>query len=650
MISEIKNRRQANVAQALSMLDLAASSDLETKRSLLSIAARCLLDPRVARRWVELAQQETDGALRRAMIAALRTTPEGYVPLLISSLLVEQTRTIAIQELGRLHEAVDPLIETYRHQKRTSVKRHILAVLLQYDDPPPKILDFLSEAVSNLPTGENLARELQQAAQEIAFSNRPPQDKAEAIARLQQEFQQQILIDYEPLKAAIVDRLLRADRFDPRWLRPTEPVLVRRRVLSFLLDRPVDCSDVLANDPDPECRRLAVQVMAALGKSGPLLEAVRRDRDSSVRKAALDALDSIELDPAIVENESSPEIVGLILKRLAPLAGRSEKVRAVLLSLLGPDLKAEIAKTVYEILGRVMTRELFEMFLKTYETAREDRIRAAVLQALSTWHEPDDRLSKLYVEALKSPKPEIREWAAHGLILLPLTESNIPAVGAGAGALLELRRDTALRLAEKIVRIPRMSDDVRAALKKASRFSTDDDLRRVCRTDDIDWDEWLRRVSVEHDITGIFPAIYAAYDSNPEAATQILRAALIDPQCRSHDVSPISILEFLISKHGMDDDLCRYCLDNRFLAYLKLRPHFPELKERIWEALDASPVLLREILIMMFGDAAGDEVRKRAKPEPRWIKFLEGNILWPPAKPILAQFEKPRKGPGLADE
>ncbi len=687
MISELKNRRQANVAQAMGMLDLVESSDLETKRSLLSIAARCLNDREVALRWIQIAQQETD--LRRPMIAALqgKSIPDlkQYVALLTSSLTLESCRTLAIEELGRIlvhaPEAVDHLIEMYAHQQRTSVKRHILAVLLDVDRP--KVLDFLSAAVTQLPTGDATAREFQRAIQEIAAGDRSPQEKTDAIARLQQEFQEQVTFDYARLKLAIIDRLLRKDRFDPKWLQPAEPVSVRRRVLAHLLDRPADCNleQVLAHDPDPECRQWAVR---AITQSGPLLEAVRRDRDPQVRKAALAALESIEFDPSIIDtirNESSPENVEVILRRLAPHAARSEQVRTALLSLLGPDLKAGIAKAVYEILGRVLTRELFEIFLTTYESAREDRIRAAILRALSTWHEPDERLARLYVAALKSPHKEIRLWGAQGLILLPLTESNIEAIGAGADAILELPRESAKLLAEKIAKIPNPSAEVRAALKRVAD-SDDEDLRYICRkaiVGDVDWDRWLKLVSVEHTLQGVFPEIYAAYDSNPKAARQILRTAVLDPQCRSHDVSPVSILEFLIDKQGLDDDLCRFCLDNAggYLAFLKLRPDLPELKHRIWEVMgkEVNPVLLRELLVMIFGsdEAAGDAVRARvveldSAPGARpWIKFLLANILWPPARPILGDVVKikaimdrdnrkaleefaPPQGPGLADE
>lgn len=666
MISEIKARRQANVGQALSMLDLASVSDLETKRSLLSIAARCLHDKEVARRWIALAQDESDGELRRAMIAGLKGVPipdlGATVTLLTSSLAVEPARAVAVEELGRLivhaPEAIDRLIEAYRRQARTSVKRHILTVLLRFEEP--KVLDFLAAAASELPTGgnqEQLVREFQQAVQTLAMTG-----KMDAIARLQQEFQEQIGIDHEPLKRAIVERLLRHDRFDPRWLRPTEPVSIRRRALAHMLDRSMPCDESLLNDPDPECRLWVVRILAAVGNANALLHCIRTDRDPRVRKAALGALeDSMEPTPALIESlrtETSQENVELVLRKLAPLVARSGQVRTALLSILGPDLKASIAKSIYEILGRAMTRELFEIFLDTYASAKEDRVRAAVLQALSTWHEPDERLALLYVAALRSPQREIRGWGAEGLILLPMTESNLSAIGAGAMALLELPYETAVRLAEKIVKIPNPDEEVRAALRKVADGPEDDELRRLCRkvTDrTVDWDAWLRRVTIEHSVEGIFPEIYSAYDSHPEAARQILRTALLHPECRSHDVSPVSILEFLISKQGLDDDLCRFCLDNAgtYLAFLKLRPDFPELKERIWEVLgkQANPVLLRELLIMIFGsdEAAGEAVRARfVKGSKPWTSFLEANRLWPPAKELLT--EPPKKGPGLADE
>jgi hypothetical protein len=698
MIAEIAARRRATVAQALDALELAAASDPETRRSLLAIAGRALGDPRVAQKWIDLAGAEADASLRRAMIAALRGNPipdlAGYVSLLTSSLDLDPVRSTAVEALGRIlvhaPQAVDALIETFRRTRRAGVRRSILTALLRFDDPSPKILDFLAEIAPELPTGDPRpqTQELQQEIRRIVTSDRPPQEKADSIAKIQREFQERLQIDDTPLKLAVVDRLLRMDRFDRRWLEPVEAPIIRRRALSHLADRPatdVDVAPVLARDPDVECRLWAVQILAASGRSEPLLEAARRDRDPRVRKAALAGLESIELTPAVLETlrtESSAEIVDLILSRWAALASRSERVRDALWSLLGPDLKAGIAKSIYEILGRVLTRDLFEAFLKSYETATEDRIRAAILQALSTWHEPDERLARLYVAALASARREIREWGARGLTLLPLTEENVASIEAGAGALLDIDPSTAVRLAEKIAKIPRLSADVRAALKRVADSPEDDDLRRICRgaldrsASEIDWDQWLRRVGVEHNLEGVFPQIYSVYDSNPRAARQILRTALLDPGCRTHDVAPGPILQFLVARDGMDDDLCRFCLDHAgaFLHYLKLRPEFPELKERIWEAMakEVNPVMLRELLVMIFGSdqAAGEAVRARfarlhSAPGARpWIRFLQANILWPPAESILRERPElldaesrralgdppPERGPGLADE
>ncbi len=666
-LDEIRGRRDAKAEQYLGVLEM-CTGDTENKRSMLSIASRGLADAKVAARWIELAAAEEDTQLKAEMIGAVagldfRQVPIGaYVKLMLDGLMLDRVKHAAIAGLGRMivgnEEAIRELIEAYGHQGRTGVQRHILAILLKHENCPAPLVQFLLTVVDR--------------------------------------------VDPD-LKVVVIDRLMQKDALKgdalKKLLRPDEPSWVKLRAIEYVRDRALpmeaEIADVLRKDGHVDVRLAAVGALAARGKIkvavDALLEALRKDPESRVREAVMVAFTySLELS-----NESIAAILGalraetdvarvrFLLKLLVPHLNRSFPVRDAFLSLLQENLKAELAVEIYEALGKLSTWDpaLFEGLFVAYAGQKNDRVKAAILKALSGWHEADARLIQLYQEALKAPDGEIRTWGARGLLLLPMTEENCAVVASTADILLDKKIDWDVRegLAKKISMIPTYTPTTVAALKSVAEQGKDEiktlatqaydrGSKQTAEAGAIDWDLWYRRVEVEKKSEGIFPDIYIDYDQNPEMARKILKAAL-NPDVDLYNtygygVSAGSIVDFLVERNAVDDDVARYCLrwvldkdssygsPNAMLAAFKSNPRFAELKTGLWqifEKREAEPVLMREVLEAVYGADAAAEFKKRllAKTTPasalNYFKFLVRNVAWEPVEPILLEALKATK-------
>ncbi|MCE9583390.1 MAG: hypothetical protein K8T20_12965 [Planctomycetes bacterium] len=669
LLEEIRGRRETTTAQALGLLDLSASSDRESKLSLLSMAARHLADPKVCGRWIELAEAEKDVDLRRRMIAPLVSAdprripdPEAWVGLLIAALSVDATRDLAIGSLGRFITA-DPraakaLTTAYAGEKSAARQRAILSALCTFDDPPPGIAKLLANAM----------------------------DRVDA--------------DFKP---ALVSRLLRKDALDTKTLKallsPTEPASVRRLVLDHVTDRAIamekELAEVVAKDPDPGCRLAAIQGLASQGASSDiarkaLLDAIQQDASEEIRREALLAFEhSLELTPAVRKHlvDALPEVrsVGLLqtlLRLMVPYVAHDAAVRKALLDLLGRNTKGDLAAATCELLGRYASwdRALLEEFLKAYETETDDRVRVALLRTFSGAPGTDPRMTTIFLGALKSPEGAIQTWAAKGILHLPLNETNVPAFAAAAAALLDPDIDAGVRLelARKIVRIPSKSPELRAALKEAAQRG-EGEMADLCRRAvdeaeaksdkrEVDWAQWLKQVDVERNAEGVFPDLFMHYDSNPEMARRVIRAALNPDvnlyQVYGYDVSALTLIQFLVSRNAVEDDISRYCIHfcldkdssygspDSYLVPLFSNLRFPTLKDDLWTIFDKrteyGPVLMRELLIAAYGglETLAAEFRRRIRAKETetalipYLKFLAGNLAWEPAPALLDEIVK----------
>ena len=226
----IRERRRMNAEHALALLDAVPTADVETKRSLLSMAGRSMADHAVFGRWVELTAAEPDTELREVMLARIaradnRQIPDlaAYIDLMVSSIADSRLRWYALEALNRLvtayPEVVDALVHAYAGQSSAQAKRHILLGLSRFHVPPPTLVDFFLSEI----------------------------DRCDA-----------------DLKTVLVDRLLRRNAVDERllvrWLASTEPSPVRERVLRHLHDRAIvleeACISVLRNEREAAVRLL----------------------------------------------------------------------------------------------------------------------------------------------------------------------------------------------------------------------------------------------------------------------------------------------------------------------------------------------------------------------------------------------------------
>jgi hypothetical protein len=662
----IGERRRMNAAQALALLDAVPSADNETKRSLLSMAGRSITDHTVIGRWVELTAAETDTDLKEALLARVtrsdhRQIPDlaAYIDLMVSCIAESRLRWYALEALSRLvtayPEVVDTLVHAYAGQSSAQAKRHILLGLSQFHVLPPTLVDFFLSEI----------------------------DRCDA-----------------DLKTILVDRLLRRDAVDERllvrWLAATEPSAVRERVLRHLLDRSIvleeACISVLRNERRADVRLLALRALtmqAPRSAAGiqALLDALRDDPDPQVRAEAVAAFQhsvvpTSEILPELLQalrTATTKAGAQLILATLVPYASTSAVVRDGLLDLSTENLQVEVAGALYEVLGRLLLWDLSLLphFLAAYENSRNDRTRSLLLEALAKWPDPDERLISLYRDALKAPDVQIREWAVLGLLRIPLTQEQTAIVAEGVESLLDPAIDvwTRRELARKICRIPDPAPDLRTALEETAAHTDDEDIRNVCRQalarpttaavgPVVDLERWYRQVAVEHDVQGIFPDIYGLYDTFPEQCIRILKVAVLDTACRDKlyyndfPVSAAGILQFLLSRDALDDDLCRYCTAEAltspgqgfYLSILRSRPDFPELRTAVWSMLesttstsDSSRVLLLELMILVYGgetalaDALGERIARLNRPVVAipYLRFLDANRYWSPVKPLL---------------
>jgi hypothetical protein len=667
------------------------------------MASRCIADPAVLDRWVGAAASEPDADIKAAMIArAAGADPcqigdvAAYIGVMTQSVGDPRLRPAALLALSRLAVsypgAADCLERAYAGQPSAAARRQILIGLCQFHRPAPALAGFLAAHA----------------------------DDADADIK-------PLIVD-RLLRAGAVSPAMLAG-----WLEPQETAAVKQRVLAHVVDRSLPLvlpvAGVLRSEADAGVRVLAVRALAAqagvvpaspaLGPppegqpEGPpllpampageeraaaaqaLLDAVRDDPDPRVRSSAVVAFQqSVEPTASVLaalvaslRTETSASVASLVLASLVPFASSSLLVRDSLVDLAGENLRSEVATTVLASLGELLRWEpaLLGFFLERYRAATDDRARTVVLQALAQYPDADERLLAVYRDALIAPSPGARQWGLVGLLRVPMTPDRVEVVAAGVGCLADTSLDTRLRraLARKIARIPDPSPELRAALDYAASHTDDDEVRATCRRalvksavpediSELDLGRWCQQVEVEGNVDGVFPDVFACYDTNPEVCSRILKASVMSPACRANlyqgefRVSDTTVISFLISRDAFDDDLCRYCVDQAlvsqgpawYLRALACRPGFAGLPDAVWRLLEGTKYssetshnLVRGLMTRAFGGEgpAGDALRQRlagltspATARP-YIRFLADVYLWPPAGPLIAELLRSRR-------
>lgn len=652
---EIRERRAAHTSQTLMMLDIVPLSDTDTKYSLLSGATRYLHDPAIAEKWLSLIATEPNTTLKADMIRQLAGTglrqlsnTTELINIMIASLAQDDARDLILPILGRLSitdlSARQHLIQFYKQQENADTSRLILSWLLIPVDASPEDIAFYKEIMHQADITDKLV---------------------------------------------IVNRLLLQDTLDlvtiNSLLQPDEPVAIKEMVLRFCFDRsfvPVEAlSALIKTDTTPFIRIWCIQLLAVHGidsteLTDTILHAYTQDPDQSVKQAALRVFEySLQLTPAIIGYLCAQLATAQnlqLLYLLAPYTAKNETLVNALLTLSTQDIRADLAVAIYHILGKLIARRpaLFERFVQAYEQEQKEECRTAILQAITSFTPNDDSLNSFYSKALQAPSPAIKEAGIKGILLIPLTKANIEVVEAAAPVLLhtQLNRELRRLLAKKISMIPKLSASTVKVFSQLADHEQDQTLKEICNnvletaisqagSTHINWEQWLHKADVEHNFSGIFPHIWMYYDENPEMANRILWAALtpgISSSLYQEGVSDIEILRFLAIHKGMDDNLSRYALTqvltidlgneskfNHYLLALKGNPHFPELKEGLWQLLEKRGRYINLILLDEVLRPTTAEFRQQIDKQSTaagmmpYISYLEKNCSWDPVPELL---------------
>ena len=135
----------------------------------------------------------------------------------------------------------------------------------------------------------------------------------------------------------------------------------------------------------------------------------------------------------------------------------------------------------------------------------------------------------------------------------------------------------------------------------------------------------------QHNVRGVFPDVYAAWELDPEAACAILKAALLDKRCRPSmyackvwDLQSCSFLPPGGVSMTTSADIASIArcgpTATHPSGHAEGQPHlYPVLKESVWQLLSSSrmrnwnTVLMREALVLAYGsdDAVATELRQR---------------------------------------
>lgn len=659
----IKARRSSNREQALMLLDMVPLSDTENKYNLLASAAHYLNDAEVLNKWIGIAVTETDTSLRADMLYRITGSnlqafadPAAFMQMLVSVLQQDEGRDTVLWLLGKLSlsypAAKQPLINFYQQHNNADTRRLILNWLLI-----PKTTDET----------------------DLAFFNSILHDTDSADKR------------------SVVSRLLLHDKLTidqiAQLLQPMTPPAIKEIVLQYCIDRSIvpeiPLSVILRIDPEPRFRHWAILLLAVHSvKTVAMLDAImyalKNDQDARVREAALHVFAySISLTSETVgylsyclSAETDLKLALQLLQFLAPHTSKSPELTDGLLYLLQQNLHASVALSIYDILGRLVPTNpaMQEKFITAYEQEQRDDAKAIILKALS--NTTGDR-HELYLRSLRSPATGIREWAIQGLMMIPLTRENVPILVQAAPALLqpELGVDLRRQLARKLCVIPNLPAETVAVFARLNDHERDNDILRSATlaqekaisnsgADNIDWEQWLHKADVTHDLSGIFPHIWFYFGENPNMAKQVLYAC-INPAngnaLYSQNISEADILEFMIANFGIDEQLISYATSRllqadlrtsnmlyHYLLIVKTNPWAPELKPALWQLLELrgyrnglNLIQLDELLQIIWGADLEHEFKQRIAAQQTengmmpYLQYICVNNNWTAAPAML---------------
>jgi len=659
----IKARSNSNREQALLLLDTVPLTDTENKYNLLASAAHYLNDAEVLNKWIGMAVSETDTRLRADMLYRITGSnlqaiadPAAFMQLLVSVLQQDEARDTVLWLLGKLSlffpAAKQPLIAFYQQHNNADTRRLILAWLLI-----PKTTDET----------------------DIAFFN-------------------SILLETDSdEKRLVISRLLLHDKLSvdqiTQLLQPMTPPAIKELVLRYCIDRSIvpetPLCVILRIDPEPRFRHWAILLLAVHGvKTVAVLDAImfalKNDQDAKVREAALHVFGySLSITPETVgylnyclSSESDTQLALQLLQFLAPHTSHSPELTNGLFYLLQQNLPASVTLSIYDILGRLVPSDaaMQEKFIQAYEQEQRDDAKAVILKALSNTM---GHRHELYLKSLRSPAKGIREWAIQGLLMIPVTRENVPIVIQTAPALLqpELRLELRRQLARKLSVIPNLPAETVAVFARVNDHERDSDILR-CATlaqekaisqsgaASIDWEQWLHKADVAHDLDGIFPHIWFYFHENPDMAKQVLYACMNPANSNAlypHNISEADILEFMIANFGIDEQLISYAISRllqadlryngmlyHYLLIIKSYPLVPELQPALWQLLELrgyrnglNLIQFDELLRIIYGADLENQFKQRIAAQQTvngllpYLQYISVNNNWRSAPAVL---------------
>lgn len=626
LLAAVRTRRAATAADAAMALALYPASDLDNRRQLAALAAPAIGDPAVASAWLACAEDEPDSAQRDAMTGRLLALAPAQLPaadhaawidLLLSSLGREDLRHGAIAALRAFTAAApglaDRLVAAATAAGDAAVRDHLDDVILDLPRPTPA----------------------------VAAHWRARLHGAGMAVRLR-------------LAARLLDHGLLDDADAARLLAPGEPAAVRELVLRAWLDRgdgpSAALATVLADDPEPACRMLALDLLATGGGRDAtavraVAEAARRDAEPRLRARALAALaswpdaDGTRLAEVLeqLRAERDRRAFTAAVRLIGPALARFPALRAGLAGLLTPQLDADGAAAVAAVLAPFARSDaaLRDALLEACERLANDRVRAAVMAALAGILAPDPALEPAFRRAMASAAPALRTWGAQGFLRLDILAVDPASTAAAAAVLGALPagggyddRQLRIQLARKLA-VVRPLPAVFAALADHDPESEVRELalqavRAAAEAapgdTPVDWADALERIQARHDAAGLFPAVFERAAQDRAAAGPVLHATALAVLTSGLDNAPCGfhgLLPHLVLCGVLDEALVRAIAQrlranpkadedpSADLAVLRAHPRLPEVLPAVEAVLvnlrKVSPGLLRDLLTEAHG-------------------------------------------------
>jgi len=614
LLETIKARKEDRVSQALAILALgnAQFQSDEDKRHLLSIAARSLDDPAVLEKWIDFLKIEDNTVTRELLISflpyinlRLLKTMDALTEIILSNFETASTKTknVLATLLGQLIKTNPAIAENValflKKEQHVNVKKQLAEVLIHLNKVPKELAGIYEILLSHL-----------KEQQQVLLLNK--------------------LIESNQLKKSTL----------LKYLHPTTPISIKLLLLDYLRDREIvpikQLQSLLRQEANEKVRAHILQVFIHDSKNINkhftfLKKYISDEQDISVRETLLlflnentrmtDQMILFYID--LLKTEKDLDISWRVAQILTPYLSQSHlktsKVNECFFNLLEEPKSSyhiELLKYISKQLGKRITFDevLFERMLSIYKKNTDVEIQKSILFSFCNSSKLDDRLTPIYVDAIRSPTPLIREYACFGLLPLPLTKNNIPHLLAAIPLLLDnhLREYVREYLALRIVSIPNIGKEWIAELENIAKNGSGKE-RFICErayelalqaqdltdgVEQVDWHLWENKIKVKKRTGHIFPDIFIHYDSKPGLANELLKTVLIDADCtdslyNSTYITKQDIMQFLIAKKLIDKEIALFCLgylitearnkeDNVFLVALNNYQDIHLLKEKLW--------------------------------------------------------------------